>query len=82
MTSIGRPQCREPNRDDVSQETGLNLDRSQKKPAMLWAFKHAGVGQVWLRRRAIGPLGLVPNAFPRYSILRLCNISRSQNVAM
>ncbi|MBP7053184.1 MAG: hypothetical protein KBE65_19430 [Phycisphaerae bacterium] len=55
MKSIGRPQCRGPNRDDVSQETGLNLDRSQKKPALLRAFKQAGVGQVWLRRRAIGP---------------------------
>lgn len=82
MNSIGRPQCRGPNRDDVSQEAGLNLDRSQKKPALLRAFKQAGVAQVWLRRRAIGPLGLVPNAFPRCSISRLCNISRSQNVAM
>ncbi len=38
------PQWRGPNRDDISQETGLNLDWSQKKPPLLWAFKQAGAG--------------------------------------
>jgi outer membrane protein assembly factor BamB len=38
------PQWRGPDRDDVSRETGLNLDWSQKKPPLLWAFKQAGAG--------------------------------------
>src|SRR6185436_5523388 len=38
------PQWRGPNREDVSRETGLNLDWSQKKPPLLWTFKEAGAG--------------------------------------
>src|ERR1044071_4301527 len=38
------PQWRGPNRDDVSRETGLNLDWSQKKPPLLWTFNQAGAG--------------------------------------
>jgi outer membrane protein assembly factor BamB len=38
------PQWRGPNRDDVSTETGLNLNWSEKKPQLQWAFKSAGAG--------------------------------------
>lgn len=38
------PQWRGPNRDGVSKETGLNLDWTEKKPALLWNFRQAGAG--------------------------------------
>jgi len=38
------PQWRGPNRDGISKETGLNLDWSEKKPALLWTFRQAGAG--------------------------------------
>ena len=38
------PQWRGANREGVSKETGLNLNWSAKKPALLWTFRQAGAG--------------------------------------
>ena len=38
------PQWRGPGRDGISRETGLNLDWSQKKLPLLWAFREGGAG--------------------------------------
>lgn len=38
------PQWRGADRDGVSKENGLNLDWSDKKPALLWTFRQAGAG--------------------------------------
>lgn len=37
-------QWRGANRNGVSQEKGLNLDWTSKKPALVWTFRQAGVG--------------------------------------
>jgi outer membrane protein assembly factor BamB len=49
MTGIGVnaqdwPQWRGANREGVSKEAGLNLNWSEKKPALLWTFRQAGAG--------------------------------------
>ncbi|MCL2728330.1 MAG: PQQ-like beta-propeller repeat protein [Bacteroidales bacterium] len=38
------PQWRGAHRDGIYQATGLNLDWSEKKPALLWTFREAGSG--------------------------------------
>jgi len=38
------PQWRGPNRDNISVETGLNLNWTNTKPAVLWVFREAGAG--------------------------------------
>ena len=38
------PQWRGANREGISKETGLNLNWTDKKPALLWTFRQAGVG--------------------------------------
>ena len=38
------PQWRGPNRDGISQESGLHLDWTEKKPDLLWEFRQAGAG--------------------------------------
>jgi outer membrane protein assembly factor BamB len=38
------PQWRGPNRDDISQETGLIATIPEKGPKLLWTFKDAGIG--------------------------------------
>lgn len=51
LTSFGNelkaqdwPQWRGFDRDDISKETGLNLNWSVNKPTLLWAFRQAGAG--------------------------------------
>ena len=38
------PQWQGVNRDGISQETGLNLDWTTKKPPLAWTFRQAGMG--------------------------------------
>ncbi|MCL2739116.1 MAG: PQQ-like beta-propeller repeat protein [Bacteroidales bacterium] len=38
------PQWRGPHRDGIHKATGLHVDWSEKKPALLWTFREAGSG--------------------------------------
>lgn len=38
------PQWRGPNREGVSKETNLNMEWTEKQPALLWTFRDAGAG--------------------------------------